>query len=539
MKKIMETLDMKKILLIVTVFLSGILMNSCNQDLLDVEQHGALLPETYYKNASDAQADQLIAEVYSQVYTDLFWNGFLNSMSDDGIRTGGAISNVNITSQNHDMNAYFTTLYRINYLCNLIIENLPSNSDTKNQVIGEAYFWRAYAYFNLIRMWGTPPLVDHVLATDELKPTNGTPDQLWNYVESSLNEAINLLPEKAGLGQQSAIGGRVTKHSAYALLGKAQVIKGDYATAITTLEQVINSGKYTLIDDYRELYHVAADFCDEYIWEFNIDDNDQTNFEREGDNRAVNLTWRTENVTVPGGLTAQGYGGADFGKSFYDFMVARGEKGKPRYLGTIWDYEDIQQRFIDLGLANNTQEAIGEFWNSVPTMSDCQGYFRSKMLPWADELFDYNDVTVIHSKINWPGMRYAEVLLLYAEACSQSGTNTAQGLAAINQVRTRAGLDNLSTYTLQDLKDEKRAEMAYEGERYLDLIRWGDAPGILTNRGFTMYNFYGYTEGTTTYNVTETQVQDAKGFQTGRDELFPFPYTETLQNDNLVQNPNW
>ncbi len=529
---------MKKIILIITVFISGIFFNSCNQDLLDVEQHGALLPDAFYSNATDDQAEQLIAEVYSQVFTGLFWSGFLNNISDDGIRTGGTASNVNVTSQNHDGNGYFTTLFRLNYLCNLIIENLPSDTNVKSQIIGEAYFWRAYAYFNLIRMWGTPPLVDHVLGADELTPANGVSEELWNYVESSLDQAISLLPEKAGLGQQQAIGGRVTKHSAYALLGKAQLIKGEYGNAIATLEQVINSGKYDLIDDYRELYHVAADFSDEYIWEFNIDDNDQANFEREGDNRAINLTWRTENVTVPGGLTAQGYGGADFGKNFYDFMIAHDGKSE-RYLGTIWDYEDILNRFVELGLANDTEEAKGEFWNSVPAMSDCQGYFRAKMLPWEDELFEYNVVQVIHSKTNWPGMRYAEVLLLYAEACVQSGTKTSEGLTALNKVRTRAGLDGLGAYTLQDLKDEKRAEMAYEGERFLDLVRWGDATSALANRGFNIYNFYGYNEGTTDYNVTATPVQDAKGFQSGRDELFPFPYNEMLLNPNIIQNSNW
>jgi hypothetical protein len=172
-------------------------------------------------------------------------------------------------------------------------------------------------------------------------------------------------------------------------------------------------------------------------------------------------------------------------------------------------------------------------------MADCQGYFRAKMLPWASDLYNYDVVQVIHTKANWPGMRYAEVLLNYAEACKQSGTKSAEGLAALNLVRQRAGLNTLTSYTLQDLKDEKRAELAYESERFLDLVRWGDASTALANRGFNVYNFYGYTQGTTTYNVTQTPVQDAQGFQKGRDELFPFPYNERLLNTNLAQNPGW
>jgi hypothetical protein len=136
-------------------------------------------------------------------------------------------------------------------------------------------------------------------------------------------------------------------------------------------------------------------------------------------------------------------------------------------------------------------------------------------------------------------MRYAEVLLLFAEACKQSASSETQGLAALNQVRVRAGLATLGSYTIQDLKDEKRAELAYEGERYLDLVRWGDAPAKLANRGFTSYTFYGYKSGTTTYDILAVPIQGAQGFQSGRDEHFPYPYSERLLNPNLGQNPGW
>ncbi len=531
----MEILIMKKIKSIILVLFSGILMFSCNQDLLDVEQHGALNPNTYYINATDAQAEQLIAAIYRSNYETANWGGTFNGYSDNAVAGN---SNINVNAQNHGQNDLFGTFYRVNYLSNLIIENLPNDSDVKSQVIGEAYFWRAWAYMNLIRMWGTPPLVDHVLGADELEPANGTSAELWQYVDNSLAEAYNLLPAKPGLGQQSVIGGRVTKGSVTALQGKAQVIRGDYGDAVSTLEPLINSGLYELHPDFRELYHIAADYSDEYMWEWNMDDADVGNYLYQGDTRAINLTWRTENVTVPGGLTAQGYGNADFGEDFYNFMIEHDGKSE-RYQGTIWDYEDIQDKFIELGMATTREEALGEFWNSVPNMSNCQGYFRIKMVPWRSDLFDWVDVHDIYTKTNWPGMRYAEVLLLYAEACIQSGTHTDQGLIALNDVRERADIDPLDSYTLQDLKNEKRAELAYEGERYLDLIRWGDAAAELSDRGFYTYAFYGYTEGTTDYNVIATPVAGAVGYVSNRDELFPIPQDEMNLNSNLVQNPGW
>ncbi|RKD90895.1 RagB/SusD family nutrient uptake outer membrane protein [Mangrovibacterium diazotrophicum] len=534
---------MRKFNTIVALLVTGLLFTMCNEDLLDIDQQSVANLDSYYANATDADAESLIAYVYADVYnvTGYFWVNLLNSLSDDSPSTGGLYSNINVNASNHTGNQYFTNFYNINYLCNLIIEKLEPDSEVKTQIIGEAYFWRAYAYTNLIRLWGNPPLVDHVLTASELTPENGTTEELWNYVETSLQEAITRLPEKSGLGGQQEIGGRVTLHSAHALLGKAQLLKGDYTGAIASLEKVISSGKYDLIDDFTELYHMSADFCDEYMWEWNVDDNSTAStYMNEGDFRFMRFTWNTANVTVPGGITEQGVSGADLNKDFYDFMVARGEKGKSRYFGTIWDYEDILQRFVDLDLATDAEDAVSKFWKTDASMINCQGYFRSKMLAWSDEVVpDSREAGLPYTYTNWPGMRYAEVLLLYSEACTESGTKISEGLAALNQVRVRAGLSALGSLDLQDVKDEKRAELAFEGERYLDLIRWGDAPTALANRGITTYTFYGYVSGTSDYDVDAEDFAGASGFQSGRDELFPYPYSETLLNPNLVQNNGW
>lgn len=538
----MEITTMKKIISSILVLYCGMfLLNSCNKDLLDVPQHGALNPSTYYANATDGDANQLITAVYKAMYARSNNNV---TAGDDGVtRT----ANTNVNSQNAGSNSSFTDLYRVNYLCNLIIENLPDDSDIKKQVIGEAYFWRAYAYIDLIMGWGTPPLVDHVLGADELQPTNGDPAKLWAYVENSLKQAIALLPAKPGLGQQKAIGGRVTKGSATAVLGKAQLYKKDYAAAVSTLQPLITSHLYALNPVYQNLWHVGSDWSDEYMWEWNMDDADQANFVNQGDARAVNLTWRTENVTVPGGVNAQGYGGADYGKDFYDFMIAHDGKSK-RYKGTIWDYEDILDRFVELGLASDRTAAINKFWGAAPIMNNCQGYFRIKMVPWGphpeisgwvSDVYTWNTVQDIHTKANWPGMRYSEVLLIYAEACLGAGTNTAQGLAAINEVRTRAGIPTLGSYTLQNLKDERRAELVSEGVRFQDLIRWGDAATETAGLAAFQYTFNGYDGATTNYKVTKTAVAEWHDFVVGRDELNPFPYNERLLNPNITQNPGW
>lgn len=524
-------------------------INSCEQDLLDIPQRGAINTDEYYANASDDEAQALIAYIYKQIYatTSFGWISMWAQLANDiDGPSGGAYSNVGVSSSNHPSGDLFTALYRMNYLCNMIIEKLNEDTDEKTIVKGEAYFWRAWANMYLIQAWGTPPLVDHLLDLDELEPDNGNPDDLWNYVETSLQEAINRLPAKASMDGQVLIGGRVTKHSAYALLGKAQLWKGDYSGAISSLGTVISSNLYGLINDFSDLYHPQSDYCEEYIWEWNIEDSDVANYTYENDRRTIQMGWRSENVQQPGGLHI-GFGAAsNYTKDFYDFMIAHGEKDKARYLGTVWDYENILDKFIELEGAANRTEAVSQFWQESPILANSQGYLRAKMYIYRDEVFPYSADQDIYTKANWPGMRYAEVLLNYAEACALSGSNTTEGLAALNEVRARAGFNTLSSLNLQDVKDEKRAELVLEGDRFLDLIRWGDASTELDGRGFYTYSFLGYQVGTdpengspADYLINQEAISGAQNFVTGRDELFPFPYTEVLQNVNLDQNPNW
>ena len=277
------------------------------------------------------------------------------------------------------------------------------------------------------------------------------------------------------------------------------------------------------------------------MWEFNAYDGADVNtYHDEGDTRAEMLTWSTRELTVPGGLDSGNGAMVDVSANLHDFFVARGEENKPRALGTIWSYEQTLDRFVELGLAPNRQAAIGALWGSAGVTSG-QGFFRSKMLPWKTDIYDH---PVSYSadrrlKSNWPGMRYAEVLLLYAEACAQTGSKTSEGLNALNQVRRRAGLPDESALTLPMVKDEKRAEMVFEGERFFDLVRWGDAPAVLAERGLNSYRFRGYVKGSTLYDIEVTPVPGATGFQSGKDELFPFPYSETVLNPDLKQNQGW
>ena len=550
---------MNKYIAIITVLIISALSYSCIDQLDEVTQRGALDTDAYYANATDDQALSLITSIYALAWT--MTTDQSSGMTDDlisygvGVYGGASTSTANMTGG-------FQTYYQMNYRSNLIIEKMPENSNVKEQVVGEAYFWRAWAYMNLIRGWGTPPLVDHVLGTDELYPANGTPAELWNYVFTSLEEAISRLPSKTSAGGQLAIGPRITREAAYAVLGKSYLLSGDMANARTALGEVISSNLYGLIDNFEDLYTVSADWCKEYIWEWNAQDNDDDNRATEARISFQNVVWRAENVTMPGGVHLsgfnQGFSNSFPSEDFYNFLIARGEEGLPRQMGTVWTVEQAAQMFVTLsdpaleGSLNYEGDNLKIYTDlgytpveagyrllwinyAQPQLTTCQGYLHTKRYIWHSDMYTASSDKDLYSKANYPGMRYAEVLLLYAEACLGSSSEAA-GLAALNEVRVRAGLTGLGSYTLQDVKDEKRAELWNEGERFWDVVRWGDAATEFANVGHYSYTLLGsddYTE-----SVLAEPFDGWTGWQ-DKYSLIPFPYTEMQLNTNLVQNPGW
>ena len=167
------------------------------------------------------------------------------------------------------------------------------------------------------------------------------------------------------------------------------------------------------------------------------------------------------------------------------------------------------------------------------------GYFTFRGLGWLSEAYEGTSPPFWKwYKANTPMLRYAEVLLLYAEAkLLYDNDADKSGLAALNKVRERAQLAPVAALTYPIIKDERRAELFCEQERYFDLVRWGDAPTALANKGKTYYKFHGYKPGTTEWDV-ETVAGSGKGWQ-DKYSLLPFPYEQTSANPNLEQNPGW
>lgn len=243
-------------------------VNTSCEDRLNIEKHGSLGgPEEYYQ--TDDEALSAVASMYV-TWRGMYFNWYFlkNSLSDDVWAGGGArgdnseiedLNEFTYDSSNGFIKSVYQSLYSLIYKANLIIENVTGTSDAMKRAVAEAKVVRAWAHMELVSLWGTAPVVDHVLAVSEYHQANGTSEQAWTLVEEDLQNAINsgALPSKTSVNDQETTM-RMTLETAKALLGKAYLFQGKYADAGQVLDQVIDSKLYELYPDYEYLLHARA-----------------------------------------------------------------------------------------------------------------------------------------------------------------------------------------------------------------------------------------------------------------------------------------
>ena len=342
---------------------------------------------------------------------------------------------------------------------------------------------------------------------------------MWAIVESDLTEAINsgTLPSKSGVNDEET-GIRATKELAQALLGKAYLFEGKYGEAASMLDNVINSGKYALFTDGYDLqFHAPYNNNCESLFELQKR-NDQEQISM--DFVFIMQGWRTDKLSYSGeaaSVLAQGmYGFMNPRKSLYDAFVAWEGANGYRLNKTMMTYDQVENFGVKL--------QAGQF------LYGSEGYFMYKNQSFKEDLvidfsgfqcFQFTDLKV---------MRYAEVLLLAAEAQLQAG-NSGKALDYINQIRTRAQETPLSSVSLNDIKTEKRLELCNEAVRYQDLVRWGDAEAAMKDQGKEIPSF-------TTTGVEWNFKNQNYGFKE-KNKLLPIPLKEIELNPNMTQNANW
>ncbi len=513
--------------IILSVFSAGLLLglSSCG-DMLDIDQHSVSPIDSYYQ--TDDEAEEGIVAVYCAVRSlDASMNGSPQVMAeflgDDAWVGGGShydgsyymLGDYTFGTDFSYISTMYSALYTIIYRANVVLENVTGDSDVMKRAVAEARVFRAFANFYLVAYWGSAPLVDHTLEESEYMQGNSTAEELWAFIEDDLTTAINSgdLTEKSS---STDLTYRITKQYAQALLGKSYVYQKKYSEACTVFDSVINSGLYELAtgSDYEGFGTPAVGVNVESLFEIrNL--NDISNF---SDNNS-SLKWtclglRAEKYSYESNAP---FAKATFGymqptKDLYDaFVAVEGEDGY-RLNHSVITLAQLQSNY---GTSPNQE------------ITDNEGYFCWKYRILADYWASYFYAN------NWNIMRYAEVLLLAAEANVNAG-NSSKAVEYINLIRNRAQAPTLSSVTMDDIKTESRLELCFEGHRFMNLIRWGDAASALAYKG--KENPALQTDGSVTWTSYNSS---GYGFQTGKHELFPFPADEVAVNPNITQNPGW
>ncbi len=519
----------KKHIISALLMLIALFTVSC-EDRLDIAKHGNMgSQEDFYKTDTDAEG--AAASMYLSL-RGLYYNWFFtkNLLADDVWCGGGQRGDNNQMEQLNEYNfgsdhgmvqGLFSGLYSVIYKANLIIEKVQPDTHVKSRTVAEAKTIRAWANFELVTLFGTAPLVDHLLETGEYRRPNSKPEELWTAVETDLKEAIalNALESKSSL-DDTETGAHVTLEVAEALLGKAYVFEKKYAEAAEMLDKVISSGKYDLYQgEYEQQFHAAGNNNRESMFELQMR-NDPEKAWSQYSMLHIMQGWRYSNLdysaTAATEMATGTYGFMNPRASLYEaFVKAEGTDGY-RLRHTMLTYEQAKAYGVNIksGMALYGSEGYFMFKNRT-LKADCVNDFPGF------QVLQYIDQRI---------MRFAEVLLLAAEANLQNG-NTAKALEYVNRIRTRAQEKPLATVTLDDIKLEKRLELCLESVRYQDLVRWGDAETVLANQGKQIPSF---SDKGVSWDFTNTEY----GFKS-KNKLLPIPLKELELNPNISPNEGW
>lgn len=583
---------MRKILIPVLSVLA-VFTTACNQDLLDIPQKGVVSTETFYKTEADAEAAMVAA------YQGFLWNictkeggsiyapmrACFNLCGDDIYAAGeffgdndfmGAMNEFRYDNSSEVLTNAYSNIYYAMYYSNLVIhyfkDGLPDGTQTPvtKRVVAEARVLRAYMHMMLAIGWGTPPLIDDILgASDNPKNFNGTQAELFAWCAKECEEALPDLDErKSPTDKDGAV--KVTKGFANAVAGKCYLFMGDYAKAKSALEAVVKSGKYELVpgNRYWENFHVEGDANEEKVFEANLELNANVSVWWDIVNRSTWMeaniwNWRSDHfVANPSSNYSgiDGWGGLGVPQWVADEFVNNDGLDSYRLNATIISIEDVVYNSV-YGIEAIDNLTLAEKKASKDLGIGMKGlYGQSFYLPLkpVTRIADCDSKGSNIRVNNYVIMRYAEVLLMYAEACLQTG-DAATAKTYINMIQERAGSKTVSaSVDMNVLKKEKMLELWLEGNRWADMVRWGDFDRA-KNAGQEVTVLYDrfYREPASTdegikwlnndsserfYTVVTHAAKDRGdkiGFVAGKHELFPYPYSVISKNPELVQNPGW
>lgn len=482
---------MKKLSYILIIIFTVSWLSSCD-NMLDVKNPNRQSSADFWKTEDDL-AEGVIA-IYSRMLTDGAFGRMTQSLNDvrsDGVWSESPWTIYPLTGDFTVNNDYdvLTWLWREFYIMvyrsNLVLEKSEAiefdNTDHGNRLVGQALFLRAFTYYNLTENYQQVPLILSVQQNaSEYYPTSTSRDSILDQIEIDLKEAMSLLPKsyKNVTGPDKGQLGRATWGSAAGLLGKVYMIRKKYNEAAQVLKQIIDSGEYELVDNYGDNFT------------FDNENNKESIFEIQFGNFGTDENWvglSTANW-IQGHALGYNYGLIEFGAwgdmkpthwLYEEFKKERCVDNKldPRLYWTLVSYEPEYDTYGDY--RTNTVFGASPYTDGRYPKLNGDSIFIAKYtysrLPGHTA---EQDGVRLGNVINYRFMRYAEVLLLYAEAMLEQGQSST-ALDYINMIRERVDLKTLDAGTMNDqqimdeLIHQRTIEFGVEGIRYYDIKRWG------------------------------------------------------------------
>lgn len=524
-------------------------VQSCSEDFLDEVNPNEEVDQTFWTTGENAES--AVASIYSPLRGQMYgyfgaFTGFQTMNRGDDLQfiPGEEPHNVEpVTYTNtpeteeSDFGRLYLTVNRANVFLNHIDDVEEIDEDKKQELISEVHFLRGFAYFLLVTNYGDVPLRTKSSSDepDEEMKESSPEEDVWAFVIEEFKEAKKNLPVERSSDEL----GRATKGTAKAYLGKSYVWTENYTEAEKELGDLLKSPyNYDLVENYEDNFNENTEFNKEYVFEFNYD----ATFGGDG-------IWAGEGGTQ-GGILAQ-FAGSDGTGSWTKFFPSpsiikhftqeerhgnASTRFDKRMYGTLmWKYSDYESGLTDgkwfgdkdfdefWDDSKSSRERYGSDGLNLPDIDGKEGRFLNiKFTNFYKNEDDANSMyDASNRNNNLRVMRFAEVLLLHAEAAIKNG-NLGKAEDDLNRIRERAGLKEKSWNSEDELWKEmmhqNELEFAFEGHRFFDLKRW-----------------YGQDMKQV---LEENEAQGADNFQP-KNLYLPIPQGEIDTNEKLEQHPMW
>ncbi|WP_370897731.1 RagB/SusD family nutrient uptake outer membrane protein [Chryseobacterium gossypii] len=486
----------KKYIIAAAILILGAINQSCSDDFIDVSPTEAIPESAIEIYNNNEGANSFVTAIYAKFLdwnmSTFAWIGVTSIVSDDADKgsspgdTGSdkdILDALNFTPSTPSFKELFAANYQGINRCNQALKYIPqldkADPELRERLIGEAKFLRAFMYFTLVRSFGGVPLVDHVpvsgVEEDRIMTlTRKSKEEIYAFIEQDLRDAIEVLPDRSTYTGNNV--GRASVGAAHALLAKVYLYQKKWQLAVDECNKVTG---YSLTPNFQDIYKVSGENNAESIFEINGSGGTA--------GRAIQQYSQVQGAR---GTTGWGWGFATPTQGLYDAYTAEG---------------DTERRDATIIHRDMT---LYDGYHVGPNV-------ENKFYNYKAYSSNYRDQASTDVNIRY--LRYAEILLIKAEALNELG-QTSAAIPLLNQVRQRAGIADTNASTQSALRTaiwkERRLELAFEHDRWFDLIRTGQAQAAMA--------------------------ADGKNFVAGKHELFPLPQDFISEAGGLsAQNPGY